>query len=297
MTFPSNITLREQPLSAELYEFSFSNGNTLHYTSYERDVLPADFDGVNTWTHIPIERSEYTIDDQLSSDRMKITAPVLNLWANMGIQSGQISVKIIKVFLVDKSYQVIFNGLVLNIKKNVGQGEAECASKMYYLEKELPRVFFQSACNNTLFDDFCTMLKADYQYTFTVTVGQNGYLLTIDNTEYLAFLADFLANHGFSPPQTGVGTKALFTLGQASYGGEVRYITKHAVRGIYLHYPFNGLTANGSIVSMIFLPGCDKNGAYCRGVFGDHAIVGNMLNFTGMPYIPASDPTVRAVGA
>lgn len=299
MTFPSDIALREQPLSAELYTFTFSSGNVLYYTSYESDVA---FGG-HTYVHVPIERSEIPVDDSLSSDRIKITAPVLNTWASMGIQSGQISVLIVKLFIADGSSQTILNGLLLNIKKNVGQGEAEACSKMYYLEKELPRVFFQSACNNSLFDDFCkgqktpdanTVTRANYGYSLLVTVSNNGYTLTIDKTAYVNFVNDFTTKHGFGPPLIGTPLKAYFTLGRCSYAGEVRYVTLQVGIVLSLHYPFHNLTAGSVTVDL--LPGCDKTGSYCRGIFGDVAVSGNILNFTGFPYCPTDDCTVQAVG-
>ena len=116
MSFDTDIAEREQPLSAELYSFAFTNGTTLYYTSYERDLLASETWDGNLYTHIPIERTEVPVDDQMASDRVTVSAPVLNLWANMGIQNGQISMRIIKQFLSDKTRQTIFDGLVLNIK-------------------------------------------------------------------------------------------------------------------------------------------------------------------------------------
>lgn len=292
-SFATDILSREQGLSAELYTFTFTSGAIQRYTSFERDILPGDFDGVNTYTHMPITRSEFEVDDALSSTRMKITAPAINLWANMGIQNGQIAVKVLKVFLADKTSQTVFSGLVLSITKMTGQGEAECASKMYYLEKELPRVFFQSSCNNTLFDSKCTMIAANYQYSLLATVSNNGYTLTIDETAYTNFVSDFVTKHGFTPPLAGTPRKSLWTLGQCSYAGESRYITNHTSRILQLHYPFSDLTSG--VVAVTLLPGCDKTGDYCLNVFGTQPTPGNILNFTGMPYMPAADPTVQAV--
>lgn len=288
-SFDIDIFAREQGLSAEIYEFTFTSGSVQRYTSFERDLVAADLPSAfqHTYTHVPIERSEIETDNVLSSTPMRITAPVLNLWANMGIQNGRITVKIVKVFLDDKTYQTIFDGLVLSITKNVGQGEASCASKMYYLEKQLPRVFFQDACNNTLFDDMCTLTKQ--QYSFSAVVSSSGYLLTLDDTDYANFIIAFIAVYG---APTGGVLKPIFTLGQALYGGETRYITKQDTLSghhqIWLHYPFNGLTAG--TISVDLVAGCDKTGGYCLGVFK------NILNFIGMPYMPNTDSTLQAVG-
>jgi hypothetical protein len=296
--FNDNIFDREQSTSAELYIFSFSDGSNLYFTSFERDILTSEtYDGY-AYTHIPIQRSEFENDDTLASNKMQITAPVLNTFANNLIFGGQINVSIIKMFLADKTHQSIFNGLILSIEKNVGEAIAQCASKMYYLEKDLPRVFFQAQCNNTLFDAKCTMLKSNYQYTVSATVSQNGYKLTINDSDYNGILSDFPFRHYFNFPD-GSTVKGLWTLGQATYNGEIRFITNHLVKVIYLHYPFTGIVSG--VISLVLIAGCDKTGLYCSTVFGTTIPAakidnGNIFNFTGMPYMPAADPTIMAVG-
>lgn len=298
--FEDNIFSREQTTSAECYVFSFSNGSSLYFTSFERDLLTSETHDGQAYTHIPIQRGEFEVDDSLSSNRIQITAPQLNTFANSLILGGQINVSITKVFLADKTYQSIFNGLILSIEKNVGEAIAQCASKMYYLEKDLPRVFFQAPCNNTLFDSKCTMIQTNYSYVISAVVSQNGYLLTIDDDDYNNIQSDFPYRHYFYFPDGSGALKGLFTLGQANYNNEIRLITSHSLKKLYLHYPFTGITSG--TISITITAGCDKTGLYCSGVFGatipDPKIDnGNILNFTGMPYMPCSDPTVLAVGS
>ena len=298
MSFNDNIFSREQGTSAELYIFSFSNGTSLYFTSFERDLLTTETWDGNAYTHIPIQRSEFENDDALAANKVQITAPVLNSFANSLISGGQINITITKLFLADKTHQSIFNGLVLSVEKNIGEAIATCASKLYYLEKDLPRVFFQSACNNTLFDAKCTMLKSNYLYTVSAVVSQNGYKLTINSGDYSSIDSDFPYRHYFDFPD-GTTKKGLWTLGQAKYNGEIRYITLHKLAVLYLHYPFTGITSG--TISVDLLPGCDKTGLYCSTVFGSTLPTpkidnGNILNFTGFPYMPVADPTVTAVG-
>ena len=296
MTFDDNITTREQGTSAELYVFSFSNGTILYFTSFERDLLTTETPDGHAYTHIPIQRGEFELDTELASNKITITAPVLNTFASNLIIGGQINVSITKMFIADKTHNSIFNGLILSIEKNIGEAIAQCCSKMYYLEKELPRVFFQSACNNTLFDSKCSMVKSDYLYTVHVTVSQNGYKLTIDNTEYNNITSDFPFRHtaAFPAGYSNDDVKGLWTLGQVVYGGEIRYITYHREKVLQLHYPFIGVTTG--TIEVDLYPGCDKTGLFCSTVFGSSFPGGNILNFTGFPYMPATDPTVMAVG-
>ena len=310
MTFDDNITTREQGTSAELYVFSFSNGTILYFMSFERDLLTTETPDGHAYTHIPIQRGEFELDTELASNKITITAPVLNTFANDLVLNGQINVSIVKVFLADKTHQSIFNGLILSIEKNIGEAIAQCCSRMYYLEKELPRVFFQAPCNNTLFDSKCVgdgstgMVKANFQFTFSVTVSNNGYTLTISHSDYESFITAYIEIGGVIPPDgTGI-LKGLFTLGQAAYAGEIRYITnyqKQTISGLdvgvlQLHYPFTGVKT-GTITGVVLTVGCDKTGAFCAAVLGTGPFPpGNIVNFTGFPYMPATDPTVMAVG-
>jgi hypothetical protein len=297
VTFDDNIFDREQGLSAECYVFIFSNGTSLYFTSYERDLLDSETPDGIAYTHIPIKRTENEDDDALSANRMTLTAQQLNSFANALISGGQISVSINKVFLADKTYQNIFSGLILSIEKSIGEATAQCASKMYYLEKELPRVFFQAPCNNTLFDSKCSLVQANFQYTVSVTVSQNGYLLTVNTSDYNGVVSDYPTKHtALFPDGTGM-LKGLWTLGQVKNvaTGEIRFITRHSAKTLNLHYPFTGITSG--TISVLLTPGCDKTGLYCASVFGDPATGANILNFTGMPYMPATDSTVIAAGS
>ena len=286
MSFNDNIFSREQGTSAELYIFSFSNGTSLYFTSFERDLLTTETWDGNAYTHIPIQRSEYENDDSLASNRLTINAPALNSFASTLISGGQIDVSITKVFLSDKTYQSIFNGLILSIEKNVGEAIATCASKMYYLEKELPRVFFQDACNNTLFDSKCTLSKSAFTVSCTGVISNNSMGLPV------IFTMNTLITtvNSITIPQGNVsGKKGFWQLGQCVFGGEVRYITFHLNTVLSLHYPFSRNPSGAMTVQLI--PGCDKSGAYCVSPFS------NIANFTGFPYMPASDPTMIAVGS
>ena len=291
MSFADNIFAREQTPSAELYVFTFSNGSSLYYTSFERDLAASETWDGNPYTHIPIKRGEKEDDDALSSNKISIAAPQINTFANNVIQSGQIAVTINKMYLSDKTYQNIFTGLVLSIEKNIGEATAQCESKMYYLSKNLPRVFFQSACNNTLFDNFCTLSKAAFTVSCAGTLSNNA----LGKPTIFTMNSLITTVNGITIPNGDtVGVKGFWQLGQALYNGEYRFITCHNPTGdsagrtvLYLHYPFSGSVAGA--VTLTLIPGCDKSAPYCVFPFN------NITNFIGFPYFPASDPTVMPV--
>lgn len=293
MSFADNIFAREQTASAELYVFTFSNGASLYYTSFERDLAPSETWDKNPYIHIPIKRSEITDDIELTSSPVKITAPQINAFANNLIQSGQISVSINKMFLVDKTYQNIFTGIVLQIDKTLGEAEAICESKMYYLSKNVPRVFFQSSCNNTLFDNFCSLSKVAFTVSCAGTLSNNAY----GKPTIFTMTSLITTVNGITIPNGDtVGVKGFWQLGQAVYNGEYRFITCHNPTGdapgksvLYLHYPFSGSVAGA--ITLTLIPGCDKSAGYCVFPFN------NITNFIGFPYFPASDPTVMPVKA
>ena len=328
-TFADNVFAREQGASAECYEFTFSNGTSLYFTSFERDLDDDETPDEIAYVHIPIQREEFEVDNALTANRLKVTAPQLNTFANSIIQNGQISLKITKIFLSDKTFQVLFDGLILSIEKSLGEATATCVSKMFYLEKELPRVFFQSSCNNTLFDSFCSD-SAGPKYADFLTPCPG----TLSNNIYgksTIFIMNSLITtvHGVTIPLGDVeGVKGFWQYGQCIYGGEYRSITAHNPGGALTGVTGSDLDLWGVLYSTVrspgesdddyrarlvvigkkvlllhypfsgnptgsktvdLVPGCDKTGAYCKDIFN------NIINFIGFPYFPASDPTVMPI--
>lgn len=331
MSFIGNVFSREQPESAELYVFTFSNAASIRYTSFDRDLTAAESWDGNYYTHIPIKRSEISLDSELSSNPVTITAPQLNTFAGSLIQGGTMWLSIVKMFLIDKSYRVIFNGPVLSVKKSLGEAEATCENLMFYLGKDLPHVFFQSACNNTLFDDFCTLVQSGFATSSSGSIRVNGYGKAVIFT--MATRIDTV--NGITIPQGGSldadgnAIKNFWTYGRITVGGEMRAISSCNPSGdlseitgadldawgVAYNLPRNGdesdvdyrvrLTEIGERTIFFHYP---FSATYSNPVTVSllpgcdktpsfcKSVFDNLINFVGFPYFPASDPTVLPVG-
>jgi hypothetical protein len=242
---------------------------------------------------------------------------------------GSVNLSITKCFLNDKSYQNIFSGPVLSIKKSLGEVKITCESIFYFLDKQLPHVFFQSSCNHTLFDDFCTLDSADFLTSSAGSIRANPYGKNIIFTmgSLITTVNGITIPQGDTADDAGVLIKNFWTYGRIAIGGEYRSITAcnpsgdlagvtgsdldgwgtvyNLARGggesdddyrirlvatgkktIFFHYEFSTFT---NPVTVSLLPGCDKTAGFCKDIFD------NLLNFTGFPYFPASDPAVLPV--
>lgn len=331
MSFSSNIFSKEQPLCAELYVFTFSNGTTLRFTSFDRDLAgPEVYDG-NAYTHIPIKRGAIESDSDLSSNQLTVSGPRYYFSAIDLTSDGFVQLSITKCFLPDKTYMNIFSGQVLAIKKTLGEAQLTCESIFYHLGRRIPHVFFQSACNNTLFDTFCKLVPASFTTSSAGNIRANGYGKNVIFTmaSLITTVNSITIPQGDTAGSDGALVKNFWTYGRITIGGETRTITSCNPSGdlvgvtgsdldgwgvvynlarnpdesdndyrarlvaigkrtVFFHYPFSTFT---NPVTVSLLPGCDKSAAFCVDVFD------NLINFTGFPYFPASDPTVLPVSA
>jgi hypothetical protein len=238
---------------------------------------------------------------------------------------------IVKMFLVDKSYRTIFNGPVLFIEKALGEAKATCENLMFYLGKEVPHVFFQSSCNNTLFDTFCTLVQSAFVVSSVGSIRNNGYgkavVFTMDTR--ISTVNGITIPQGGGVDDDGNELKNFWTLGRITIGGEMRAISACNPSGDLSQTTDDDLDVWGLVYN---LPrGTGEDDADYRDRLTDvgertiffhypfsqtysnpvtvsllpgcdktpafcKSVYDNLLNFIGFPYFPASDPTVLPVG-
>ena len=260
MSYNEEIAKTQQQEYAELYEFIVGNVTT-YYTSYNVDVV---FQG-NTYLARPIKRSNFTFSERIRSTvKVNISAPVEDAIAKFiaNTPAIPIRVKILRVFLTTDDNIILFDGEVVDvtISKNVGTIVVENNTE---LSQKIPKMIFQSRCNNSLFDSVCKVDRAEREVLAIVTV---------DNSDLVS------STFALYPDN-------YFTMGHTQKSDDIRLITNHVGDRITLQIPFPQSTLEtGDQISA--WPGCKKDAETCITKFN------NFENFVGFPYIPNSNPTI-----
>lgn len=134
------------------------------------------------------------------------------------------------------------------------------------LRKQLPSNSFQGQCNWALFSTQCTLAKASYKQTATISAVSG---LTITATAF--------GTHPDGYFQSGWVEDA---------NGETHWVTQHVGNVLTLLTPFRALTVGTSVDAY---PGCDRTIAACK-------TFSNLIHFCGFPFIPGKNPFVHGVG-
>ncbi len=136
----------------------------------------------------------------------------------------------------------------------------------------MPRSYYQSACNNTLYDARCGLARAAY--------GKTGAITYVDSAFNIATT--------LSSPQNwfAYGVLAMTSGACAGESRPIAYNSGPTIDGgqVVLQIPFSIAPAAGD--EFIAYAGCDKTKVTCQYKFD------NLARFTGYPFIPAPETVV-----
>lgn len=271
MTYATEIKKVEMMPFAEIFELTSGN-RVFRFTSSERDFT---FQG-NLYRAAVIKRTVPTEDESFKPTRMTVTMPIVDplneYLANTPIEPTLI--KITRIFIHDlTAYKVIFYGEIIGVNLveagDQGIATADCESGTIYFRNKIPRVIYQSFCNNVLYKlseplrPNCNVNKELFKTTAIVTLSGN----TISSSSFDAFADGWFINGHV----------------ETAYG-DFRNITDHVGPLLTLTVAFDARLVDGATVYAF--PGCDKAPPTCRDKFN------NFENFQGFPYIPSNNPTV-----
>lgn len=254
----------------ELYKI-WNDTETL-WTYTNGDVAVA-YDS-DTYSPVTLQRSLVKYNSQLEVTTMTITAssvaePAVNYVAINPVELLWISV--IKLYrdvaLIEANADVVFIGQIKNVSFKGVSASIECVGFEHFLQKTIPTWRYQLTCNHQVFDDFCTLVKADYKTTETITLDATKLILT---------------GAAFGDEDDGY-----FIGGEVVFGQESRAIVEHVDTEITIMYKFVDLASTDSVD---VYPGCDGQIETCRDKFAST----NKNNFLGMPFIPLENPAIRA---
>lgn len=251
----------------ECYKFEGTNKN-YYYTTADREVI---IDG-NTYIPATMQRSEIEIGTQ-EEDNLELIVTVpsgLDIVAayTFNVAPPKLNLTIYRFHDGDNpTLESIkyWTGVVATFVWKGHLTEIHCPPIFaYVLATTVPNKYYQSICNNTLFDFNCKLNRADFVFTTTI----------VSITTITVVLA--------AAPPSGDGflvTGDFFALDSQEH----RMIISNIGTQIVLSYPCSDVKV-GDVVELT--AGCDHAGGTCKNKFN------NKKNFAGFEMTPNYNPFV-----
>ena len=273
---------------AELYDIALTSGATLRFTSYD---LPLSLGATAYPSNLIVRRGSISqrvglesqsLDLELAPQADAVSAPTVGgLPFLQAVRQGFFDgarVTMRKVFMAvpasglpvntNGESVVWFVGTVADANAGRQMARLTVESDLARLNIQMPRNVLQPGCVHSLFDGGCTLVKATW--TQSGTVSATGPNTSGGFTTGLTQATDFYS--------LGVIT---FTSGANS--GLSRTVRSHSNTSgaLVLVSPFPSAPATGDTFTIV--PGCDKQQATCSGKFS------NLVHFRGFPYVPVPE--------
>ena len=269
----------QQFLMADLFDFTLSDGSThLRYTSADGDLTY----GGNVYSSvgplltrgptrcvIGVEVDTLEVNFLVNSGVAVNSMPIAQFASVGGFDGARLTLS--RAFMPVGSWGTTTAGVLIMFTGRVAEVEStrvgirmNVNSDLELLNVNLPRNVYQAGCRHKLYDAGCTLVKA----TWTDTDAAGAGCTTMSITSTLA------AADGYY--DLGVIT---FTSGANS--GLSRTVKSYASSVVTLSFPLP--EAPDAADTFSIYPGCDKVQTTCDTKFS------NLLNFGGMPYIPAPE--------
>jgi uncharacterized phage protein (TIGR02218 family) len=259
--------------SADLFTLSLPDATVYTWTSADQDIIAS---GVTYSALGPaIQRSSWETKNTTEIPTMDI-----QIWSTgTDFGSGNNIKNQIHNGLLDGAYMllarafmpefgntalgvvILFGGLVGAVEVNSLGAKLTCTASNVDLEQNLPRRTYEATCRNTLYDPQCTLNRASFTDSFTVSAAS---AIGINWTSAPTTPANYI--FGTLTITTGAGAGQAITVNNAG------------PLGVTVGYPLLVVPAPGDTFTIT--QGCDKTVARC-------VSFGNQLNFGGFPYIPA----------
>ena len=261
MTFSAIETSTQSGRPVEIYEFR--NGAAyFRYTSADGDVSY----GGNTYTAAPISRNAIEATSETARLALEIACDrslgVLALFSTMPPEEI-VAVTVRRLHAGDGEAVTMWIGRVLNVTWSSSSAAIHCESVYTSMKRSGLRRLYQKACPHVIYGFGCTLNRASFGATKTVSTV-SGVTLTIASIG----VVDGYFSGGYLEWDSG--------------GAISRRSIRSQVGGtVIISFPLPGLVAAASVA---LYPGCDHTLATCSAKFSNH------LNYGGMPYFPDKNP-------
>ena len=276
---------------AELYDLALQSGLTLRFTDYD---LPLVYNGNTYASNVVAKRGTITQKIGFSVDTLSLNlapqpdAPVPLVVGSLSImQAARLgyfdaaALTMHKVFMQAQTGGMLptntnneavlwWTGIVSQADVSRQSVNMSVVSNLQQLNVQMPRNLIQTGCTHTLFDSGCTLVKATYTVSGTVTVtGPN----SVNGFSSNLTAADAYYSLGVVTFTSGANNGLSYTVGAyLNANGIVTPIT-----------PFTNQPATGDTFTII--PGCDKTLNSCQTKF----LANNQTHFRGAPWVPVPE--------
>lgn len=256
---------QSQYLGEPVEAYRFTSGATEYrYTSADVDLVVAGA----TYTRETIARDaiDYSNEDNSAtiSVRLPRTNPVGALFTSY-LPPAPVALTIFRKHRGDPEVVVRFVGRVLSWGLEGPAVVLTCAPISQMLRRKVPMLVFQSHCNWPLYSPGCTVARASFKVSGTVTEA-TGPLL---RAAVFATKPDGWFRNGWVEVTSG---------GQL---GQRRFVVQHVGDAVTLMNPFTGSVVGATVDGFA---GCDRTEATCAAKFS------NLVNHMGWPRIPTRNP-------
>ena len=258
--------------SRPVYLYRVTQGsNVLRWTSWGADIEAGGYDWqAEDITHTGVKAGTDFLDE---GARLSVaTADASHFWRQFlsGAPPEPVLVEIYEVqapgFSVDLSIP-LYRGDVRRVRFGKrGQISIDLSSILRAGEWPICRHMVGMLCNWRLYDGTTCKVMAS-------TFARGGTLTSVAST--------YVEADGWDDEDDD-----WFTFGKVQVGGEVRMVTGHSGKRLFISAPFRFASPGDSATAWA---GCDRQEETCSGKFD------NLENFGGFPYVPKRNPSMRAL--
>jgi uncharacterized phage protein (TIGR02218 family) len=259
MSYSLRETSAHEAQPIELYHFT-QGAESWRYTSSEMEYLHNSA----LYQPITIKRTAPEISQERGASGITVTVPRDNKVAGLFrvfVPRSTIGLTIYRLHGGDDELVTFWQGRVRAVNWQGSEAQIACEPLTAMLQREGPRLVYQSQCNHMLYSQFCTVVSEQYKQIITV-IGIGGNQITA--TELSAKPDDW------------------YPTGFLSRDGlDFRMITEHRGDTVSILLPFEDLKVGDRLFAYA---GCDRSIQTCQKKFDNH------INFGGFPYIPTKNP-------
>lgn len=247
----------------ELYRFTLGITGTWRYTSADITINHGGFD----FTPAIISRGEIQGTKEDTNATVEVTLDPTLLVARQlreGTTPQPLMLTIIRRHrgLAEAQAVVIFSGEVGSIELADELMVLTCIPMQRAVQRRVPRMLYQTMCNNNLYDSICQVNPLDYTDAGTIdAVASGGRVLTVS--------------------EASAQVDGWYNGGWVQLGIQRAFIMHHIGSELTLLTPLVGAAA-GTEIEMV--AGCDRSHTMCEDKFN------NLSNFMGFPKIPSRNP-------
>lgn len=280
MTYEQTDSSIEDGDPVELYEFLGSGSvSAFRYTSAEQDITFDAGGGPELYEAIPIKRSKISARGDGQPPEITVTFPTDTTMAQrhvFQIPPRGLELNVYRLHQTDDFFIKFWNGKIFSwvVKDRLVAMQVPNAL-LGRIQEEVPKIRYQTQCNNVLYDDVCSVLRdgssggIPHQITPTTlnTISGDGRTLTVST------IGTWPDNHGDAGEIIHNDT------------GESRLILTQVGTTITILFPFS--IDVDTTEAMTLQAGCDHSLDHCVNKFS------NFANFNGMPFLipQALNPT------